>query len=125
MARFLMKRNIIYILIFITIITIGSFFYLSKHETLETLQKCPDDYVKTNDGDEEYKKDMDKWTNDFFDLNPGATLDDWGKARYQFWVDNKCEAALKRYAEGLEGKDPTKMELINNTINETINGKTQ
>ena len=36
---------------------------------------------------------------DFFDAHPDATLLDWSMARYQFWVDNNCTAALQRYEE--------------------------
>lgn len=115
------KRKITYILILITLITIGSIFYFSKRLTLETKQKCPDDYAKTESGEMEYKIDFDRWANDFFDSNPKATLTDWSNARYQFWVDNNCKETLERYQEGLNSKDPNKMKLINDTIEETIN----
>ena len=63
------------------------------------LSKCPDDYTDTDAGFNEKLADINKWTNDFYDNHPGATLGDWNKARYQFWVDNKCTEALKRYNE--------------------------
>lgn len=111
-----MKKKIIHISILITLIVVSTIFVAAKRGTLDTHQKCPDDYDKTNDaGMAEYKTDMDKWTNNFFDSHPGATLDDWSKARYQFWVDNKCVAALQRYAER---KDPVKMKLIEDTLKE-------
>ena len=116
-----MKRKVIYISIFIILIALGIIFYVSKRGTLETYQKCPDDYAKTESGAMEYKADIDKWTNGFYDSHPGATLSDWSKARYQFWVDNGCVSALRRYEEGLNGKDPNKIKLINDTIEETIN----
>lgn len=76
-------------------------------------QKCPDDYAKDDAGSAEYLAAMDKWTNDFYDAHPGATLSDWSVARYQFWVDNNCTAALQRYQEAKEGKaDPATMERI-------------
>lgn len=61
--------------------------------------KCPDDYADTDSGFNEKMADMDKWTNQFYDNHPGATLSEWSKARYQFWMDNKCNEALKRYNE--------------------------
>ena len=62
-------------------------------------QKCPDDYGNDDAGSAEYMVAMDKWTNDFFDAHPGATLSDWSRARHQFWVDNNCTAALQRYED--------------------------
>lgn len=106
----------LYASILIILMVLGIIFVAAKRGTIATHHKCPDDYDKTTDaGMAEYKIDMDKWTNDFFDSHPGATLDDWSKARYQFWVDNKCVAALRRYAES---KDPAKMELIIDTLKE-------
>ncbi|MFA5932422.1 MAG: hypothetical protein WC793_03550 [Candidatus Paceibacterota bacterium] len=63
------------------------------------LSKCPDDYPDTDAGFNEKMADMNKWTNDFYDNHPGATLGDWNKARYQYWIDNRCTEALKRYNE--------------------------
>lgn len=118
-----MKKKMIYILILIALIALGVILVAAKRGTLDTHQKCPDDYDKTTDaGMAEYKTDMDKWTNDFFDSHPGSTLDDWSKARYQFWIDNDCKEALRRYKETKDGNaDPTKMNLIEDTIQETIN----
>lgn len=118
-----MKKKIFYISILIILITLGLIFVASKRGTLGTHQKCPDAYAKTDAGMVEYKIDMDKWTNDFFDTHPGATLDDWSKTRYQFWVANGCVAALQRYKDGIDGKDPDKMKLIEGAIMETINYK--
>lgn len=115
-----MKRKIIYISIFIILIALGVIFYLSKRGTLDAHQKCPDEYANTEVGTIEYKTDIDKWTNSFYDSHPGSTLSDWSKARYQFWVANGCVAALRRYEEGLNGKDPDKIKLINDTIKETV-----
>lgn len=116
-----MKRKIIYISIFIILTALGVIFYMSKRGTLDAHQKCPDDYANTEVGTMESKTDFDRWTNDFFDSNPKATLADWSNARYQFWVANGCVSALRRYEEGLNGKDPDKIKLINDTIEETIN----
>jgi hypothetical protein len=114
------KNRLLYISILIILVALSTAFYVSKRGTLRTHQKCPDDYAKTDAGMVEYKKDMDKWTNAFFDTSPGATLSDWSKARYQFWVDNNCAAAIQRYKEGLDGKDPDKMKLIEDTIQKEI-----
>lgn len=61
-------------------------------------QKCPDDYGIDDAGSTEYLAATNKWTNDFFDAHPNATLRDWTLARQQFWVDNNCTQALQRYS---------------------------
>ncbi len=91
-----MKRNIFYILIIVAF-SVGLYFLINS--TLETEVKCSDDYPNTDTGSAEYIADFDKWTNDFYDKHPGATLFDWSKARYQFWVDNDCTASLEGYEE--------------------------
>lgn len=116
-----MKKKILYISILIILITLGVIFVAAKRGTLNTHQKCPDYYDRTTEsGMAEYKTATDKFTNDFFDTHPGATLSDWSKARYQFWVNNDCVAALQRYKDGIDGKDPYKMKLIEGTIQEEI-----
>lgn len=56
---------------------------------------CPDDF--TNEKDQ--MASIDNWTNDFYDKHPGASLTEWGEARHQFWIDNRCTKALQRYEE--------------------------
>ena len=63
------------------------------------LSMCPDAYADTDAGFNEKMADMNKWTNQFYDNHPGATLGDWNNARKQFWIDNHCVEALKRYEE--------------------------
>lgn len=91
------KRKI-YIPIFIIAVLVVAYFYYMTREP-QSHQTCPDDYADTDSGFNEKMADMDKWTNQFYDNHPGATLSEWSKARYQFWVDNKCTEALKRYNE--------------------------
>lgn len=91
-----MKKKIIYISISVIFITLAiSYFYYGPAPN--KLSRCPDDYPDTDTGFNEKMADMNKWTNDFYNRNPGATLGDWNKARYQFWVDNKCTKAIERY----------------------------
>lgn len=71
--------------------------YLHYGPAPNKLSMCPDDYLDTDAGLNQKLADMDKWTNQFYDNHPGATLGDWNKARYQFWVDNKCTKAIERY----------------------------
>lgn len=93
-----MKKKAIYILTPVILIALAvlCFHYRS---TPNKLSKCPDDYPDTDAGLNEKMADMNKWTNDFYDNHPGATLGDWNKARYQYWVDNKCTKAIERYNE--------------------------
>lgn len=85
----------VYIVIFILAVISVLYFYYGLAPN--KLSKCPDDYPDTDIGLNEKMADMDKWTNQFYDDHPGSTLGDWNKARYQYWVDNKCTKALERY----------------------------
>lgn len=114
-----MKRKIPYILLIIAVASIT--FYLFYTKALQIHAKCPDEYPNTAAGSQEYIADTNKWTNDFFDSRPGATLSDWSKARYQFWVDNNCQEAIKRYNDAKNGKgDQQTLKQIENTVRESI-----
>ena len=70
--------------------------------------------------------DIDKWTNAFFDEHPDASLSDWSKARYQYWVDNNCTEAIERYNQAKEGKaDPASMQRIRKGIQDVVDEKIQ
>ena len=115
-----MKRKILYISAGVALLILFSIFYFSKSPAPEQIahQKCPDDYGTDDAGSAEYLADFDKWTNNFYDNHPGATLSDWSAARYQFWVDNNCSAALQRYEEFKAGKaDPATLKTIEDTRN--------
>jgi len=82
-------------------------------------QKCPDDYADSELS--QYNIDFDKWTNEFYDTHPDATLSDWSNARYKFWVINDCVAALKRYNEVKNGTaDNAKMTAIRTMVSEMV-----
>ncbi len=93
-----MRRKTLYILIVVIFIALA---ILCFHygPAPNKFSKCPDGYADTDAGFNEKMADMNKWTKDFYDNHPGATLGDWNKARYQFWVDNKCVKALERYEQ--------------------------
>jgi hypothetical protein len=111
-----MKKKLFYILIPIILISICAILYF--YNRINTYQKCPEDYADTDTGLAEKIADMDKWTNNFYDSNPKAMLSDWSKARYEYWINNNCKEALERYEEVKDGNaDPTKMNLIKETIN--------
>ena len=93
-----MKKNITNISILVILVALA-ILYFHYGPAPNTLSKCPDDYADTDTGFNEKMADMNKWTNDFYDNHPSATLGDWNKARYQFWIDNHCVEALKRYEE--------------------------
>jgi hypothetical protein len=90
------KRAYIFIGI-VTIVLIGGFAMYSS--PTKTLAKCPSDYGTDDAGSAEYLAATNKWTNDFFDAHPDATLADWANARHQFWIDNNCTKELKGYEE--------------------------
>ena len=82
---------------------------------------CPDDFGTDDAGSAQYLASTDRWTNDFFDKNPDASLTDWANARHQFWIDNHCTAALERYEDIKAGKaDPKAVEAVNNVIQEAL-----
>ena len=117
-----MKNKLLYIGILAIFSVGGYFFYLYLHPATS---KCPDDYANDDAGSAEYLATTEKWTNDFFDAHPEATLTDWAEARYQFWVDNNCTAALQRYDEAKAGKaDPATIERIKNGIQDARNNPT-
>jgi hypothetical protein len=94
-----MKKKILYITILLVIFYILYFLVGTITKRPVTLLKCPDDYGTDDAGSTAYLADFDSWTNSFYDQNNGATLTDWSKARYDYWVDNNCQAAIARYNE--------------------------
>lgn len=111
-------KKIVFLIIFVTALSFGVYIYQgSTNKVSVQKQKCPDDYADTDAGSVEYLAAMDKWTNNFFDDNLGATLIDWSNARYEFWVENGCVAAIQRYWEAKEGRaDPETMARIDDVI---------
>ncbi len=108
-----------YIPIFIIAVFAVAYFYFRTSEQISSI--CPEDYPDTDVGLEAKTNAMDKWLNDFYDKNPGASLSEMAKARYQFYMDNNCFATLERYFEAKEGKaDPAEMKIIRDTIKEEI-----
>lgn len=117
-----MKNKLLYISM-LAVLLAGGYFLYSHSSSISA--KCPDDYGTDDAGSAEYLAAMDKWTNDFYDAHPGATLSDWAAARHQFWVDNHCTAALQRYEDAKAGKaDPATMERIKSGIQDAINNST-
>lgn len=107
----------------VIVLSIGEYFLYSR--PTQALAKCPDAYGTDDVGSAEYLAATNKWTNDFFDSHPDASLKDWGEARHQFWVDNHCTAALQRYEEVKAGNvDPKKMEEIEGILRDAINNPT-
>ncbi len=117
------KRNIILAIGLLIVLSVGAYF-LYKHPS-SVLAKCPDDYGTDDAGSAEYLAATDKWTNDFFDAHPDANMTDWSHARYQFWVDNHCTAALERYEQAKAGKaDPEMMKRVDGIIRDVITNPT-
>jgi hypothetical protein len=93
-----MKRKTIYSC-GLTLLIFCAVFYIYTNRTKQIHQKCPDDYGIDATSSAQYQEDFDRWTNSFYDTHPGATLGEWNRARYQFWVDNDCTEAIRRYYE--------------------------
>lgn len=90
----------------------GGAFFIMHHEPV-----CPDDFGTDDAGSAQYLAATDKWTNDFFDSHPDATMTDWAEARHQFYIDHHCVESLKRYEEAKAGKgDPKTMQMVNDVL---------
>lgn len=114
----------IFAIIFVVVFIFGIVYFIKIYNPKET-QKiyaiCPEDYPDTDEGFEAKTTAMEKWINDFFDNNQGASLSEMAKARYQFYMENNCSDTLERYFEAKEGKaDPEEMKIIRDTIQEEI-----
>lgn len=117
-----MKTKLLYLLISV-ILCAGVYFLYSYRQPRVAI--CPDDFPQGDAGEAAQMAAIDKWTNDFYDANPGASLTAWSAARYQFWVDNNCTAALKRYSEYQAGNaDPATMQRVHDGIQEAIDAHT-
>jgi len=118
-----MKNKIPYILIALAFCT---FLYFYSTSPPKILAKCPEDYPDTDVGFKAKTTAMDDWLNDFYDKNPGASLSEMAKARYQFYMDNNCSDTLERYFEAKEGKaDPAEMKIIRDTIQQEIKNQAE
>ncbi|MDO8518286.1 MAG: hypothetical protein Q7S26_03290 [bacterium] len=82
-------------------------------------QKCPDEYTTS----EEHLAAVEKWTNDFYDKNPDASLGDWAAARHNFYKKNNCKEALQRVEDYDSGKaDPASKKIVDEVVDEVIFG---
>lgn len=107
-------------------IAVAAMVYLTISLSGIVIQKCPEDYTNDDAGSAQKLADLDKWTGDFYDAHPGATLTDWSLARHQYWVDNKCTKALQAYQDYKDGKvGSTTVKKINDGIQEAVNSKSQ
>ena len=103
-------------LIFLAAIACGTGYLFTPHFQMAR-EKCPDEYANDAAGSASFMEDIDTWTEDFYAAHPSATLPDWSAARYQFWIDHKCTAALQRYDQAKAGKaDPTVMQKIQDSL---------
>jgi len=118
-----MKKKLLYIGILV-IVLMGGFAIYSYPST--TIAKCPDDYATDEAGSAEYLASTDKWTNDFYNTHPEATLTEWAEARKQFWIDNNCTEAIKRYEEAKTGNaDPETVKMIDQILRDELNNSAQ
>lgn len=86
--------------------------------------KCPEDFANDDAGYAEQMIAFEKWTNDFYDSHPGATLSDWNQARLQFYVDNDCTTTLERYKDMKEGRgDPVRQKIIRDALQEAVDAR--
>lgn len=65
----------------------------------QTNPVCPDDF---KDPKQEIASFV-KWSEKFWEDNPSATMSDFSQARVNFWRENKCAEALKRYDDYMAG----------------------
>lgn len=60
---------------------------------------CPDDF---RDPQQEITA-FSEWIDDFYKKNPNVTMTEMTRARVDFWRDNNCTEALKRYDDYMAG----------------------
>jgi len=117
-----MKKKLLYIGI-VAIVLVGGFAIYSYRSA--SLAKCPSAYGTDEAGSAEYLAATNKWTNDFFDTNPDATLMEWAEARRRFWIANDCTKELQAYENAKAGKvDPKKMQEVEGILRDAINNPT-
>ena len=99
----------------VAMFAVGAFFILHRPPV------CPDDFGTDDAGSAQYLAATDKFTNDFFDAHPDATMTDWAQARHQFYIDNHCSESLKRYEEAKAGKgDPETMKMVDDVLRDVM-----
>ena len=78
---------------------------------------CPDDFK-----DSKQKIALfTEWGKEFWENNPNATVRDFSKARVNFWKENNCTEALKRYDDYMAGNvDEDTKKLIEDVITEEM-----
>lgn len=78
---------------------------------------CPDDF---EDPKQEIASFV-KWGEEFWVDNPSATVSDFSQARINFWRENNCTEALKRYEDYMAGNvDEETKRLIEIVIKEEM-----
>ena len=85
-------RNILILVVIVLIVVSIVKFYPST-------PICPDDF---KDSTKEIAS-FSKWTDEFYQNNPKATIKEMSEARVAFWRDNHCTEALKRYDAYIAG----------------------
>src|SRR3989338_8455363 len=74
---------------------------------------CPDDF---KDPKQEIAS-FYEWLKEFTEKYPNATNSDLSKARYDFFIENNCKEAIKRYDDFMAGNiDKETQQLIEMTI---------
>ncbi|KKS44993.1 MAG: hypothetical protein UV10_C0036G0002 [Candidatus Azambacteria bacterium GW2011_GWA1_42_19] len=78
---------------------------------------CPDDF-------KDPKREIaafSEWGKEFWENNPNATVSDFSQARVDFWRENNCTKALKRYEDYMAGNvDEETKQLIEMVIKEEV-----
>lgn len=120
MQKITPKTKVFIIIIFLIAVTL---FYFYKNPTIKqaNVQKCPEDYLETEAGLREQGAAVDEWVADFRKNNPNASLTDFAKGRYRFYMDNDCSATLEKYFEMEPAETETEEEkILRETIQEEI-----
>lgn len=86
------KKIITSILVVVFIGAIGWYFFWYF---FPVSTKCPEDFTNS----EEQILAFNKWTKDFRDKNPNASISDLTKARQNYYKENNCTEAIKRYED--------------------------
>jgi len=96
----------------IFLLAIGLFWFLGNNSP-----KCPEDFSNS----EEKVSAFDKWTKNFYEKNPDASIGDLVDARNNYYRENNCTEALKRYNDYIAGDvDSGIKQMIEEIVDEAL-----
>ena len=85
-------------LVLILAVFVVSIFYNLKNYVSSA--KCPEDFTNSD----EKAAALDKWLEDFYSKSPDASLGHMAEARQNYFKENNCIQAIKRFEDYMAGR---------------------